>query len=276
MQKTYQSLFKFSLLLVLGLAYAFLYLPILHVGFASVSSNVSYPYPPDWNFAAYGRLLLSSVYGSAFVNSAIIGLTSATVSTLLALLAALAILKGNRRFLPWILPVFLAPIFVPEILLGIASMVFNSLVLKLQGNLISAILANAVHCFSYALIIIFTQFFSYDWRLNEAAMVFGATPRRTFLEVTLPLVWPGLLAAFIVSFILAFNNLEVSFYLLGATPTLPSVAWGSLRFGLRSELFALATLVNIVIFVVLAVMYALMRTGTMKFGYREETDSIRG
>ena len=51
---------------------------------------------------------------------------------------------------------------------------------------------------------------------------------------------PGLANAFLISFILAFNNLEISFYNLGAIPTLPSVAWGSLRFGLGPELFALA------------------------------------
>jgi len=71
-----------------------------------------------------------------------------------------------------------------------------------------------------------------------------------------------------ISFILAFNNLEISFYNLGAIPTLPSVAWGSLRFGLGPELFALAALTNGLVFVLFAVMYVLMRTGIVKFGYR--------
>ncbi len=77
-----------------------------------------------------------------------------------------------------------------------------------------------------------------------------------------------LLGAFLISFILAFNNLEISFYNLGAIPTLPSVAWGSLRFGLGPELFALAALTNGFVFLIFAVMYVLMRTGLVKFGYR--------
>ena len=93
-------------------------------------------------------------------------------------------------------------------------------------------------------------------------------PVRCFWEVTLPTIWPSLLGAFLISFILAFNNLEISFYNLGAIPTLPSVAWGSLRFGLGPELFALAALANVFVFAVFAVMYGLMRTGLVKFGYR--------
>ncbi|MEZ5833859.1 MAG: putrescine ABC transporter permease PotI, partial [Dongiaceae bacterium] len=97
---------------------------------------------------------------------------------------------------------------------------------------------------------------------------FGARPWRCFVEITLPTIWPSLLGAYLISFILAFNNLEISFYNLGAIPTLPSVAWGSLRFGLGPELFALAALVNFFVFAVFAVMYGLMRTGLVKFGYR--------
>ena len=67
---------------------------------------------------------------------------------------------------------------------------------------------------------------------------------------------------------LAFNNLEITFYNLGAIPTLPSVAWGSLRFGLGPELFALAALVNAFVFAIFAAMYGLMKTGLVKFGYR--------
>jgi ABC-type spermidine/putrescine transport system permease subunit II len=77
-----------------------------------------------------------------------------------------------------------------------------------------------------------------------------------------------MLGAFVISFLLAFNNLEISFYNLGAIPTLPSLAWGSLRYGLKPELFALASLVNGVVFVAFAILYILMRYGIVRFGYR--------
>lgn len=63
----------------------------------------------------------------------------------------------------------------------------------------------------------------------------------------------------LISFILAFNNLEISFYNLGAIPT---------RFGLGPELFALAALVNFIVFAIFGVMHMLMRYRIVRFGYR--------
>ena len=101
-------------------------------------------------------------------------------------------------------------------------------------------------------------------------MVFGARPLRTFLEVTLPNIWPAVLGAFLVSFILGFNNFEISFYNLGAVPTLPTVAWGTLRHGIEPELYALATLVNLAVFALLFVLYVLLRTGLLRLGVPQE------
>ena len=155
-----------------------------------------------------------------------------------------------------------------ELLIGISSLAFNARVLGLPRQHLSAIAANAVEGTAFAFLIVLAQLVRYDWQMDDAAMVFGASPWRCFWEVTLPTIWPRLLGAFLISFILAFNNLEISFYNLGAIPTLPSVAWGSLRFGLGPELFALAALTNALVFVVFVVMYGLMRTGLVKFGYR--------
>jgi ABC-type spermidine/putrescine transport system permease subunit II len=167
-----------------------------------------------------------------------------------------------------VLLAFIAPLFVADLLIGISILAFNARVLGLPGNLLSAMAANAVQGTSFSFLIILAQLVRYNWDMDDAAMVFGAKPWRCFIEITLPTIWPSLLGAYLISFILAFNNLEISFYNLGAIPTLPSVAWGSLRFGLGPELFALASLVNGFVFVIFAVMYLLMRSGVVKFGYR--------
>lgn len=259
---------KGLLLLVLVLSYAFLYLPLLHIALGSVSRNFTFPYPPVWSLGAVERLFGNSLYGQALGNSLMLGAGTAVTATLLAIMAAFGIIRCSGRHAAKYLILFTAPLFVAEVTLGIASLIFNALFLELRGNLVSAILANAVHCFSYAFLIVVTQLYRYDWRLDEAATVFGATPARTFFEVTLPLVWPGLLSALIVAFIMAFNNLEISFYLLGATPTLPSMAWGALRHGVKPELYALATGVNLIVLLALGIMLVLMRTGLVRFGYR--------
>ena len=253
---------------MLVLLYVFLYAPILYVIYTSFAADIVWPFPPDFTLQAYEDVLDSSLYGDALWNSVLIGLGSGVVSTVLAAAGAIGILRYPSRHRRATLLVFLAPLFVAELLIGISTLAFNARVLGLPGNLPSAIAANAVEGTAFAFLIILAQLVRYDWRMDDVASVFGAGPVRTFLEVTLPTIWPSLLGAFLISFILAFNNLEISFYNLGAIPTLPSVAWGSLRFGLSPELFALASVTNALVFVVFVVFYVLMRTGLVKFGYR--------
>ncbi|WP_216671332.1 ABC transporter permease [Mangrovicoccus sp. HB161399] len=265
-----------ALCLVTAMVYVFLYLPIIHIGLGSASRNTNFPYPPHWAFKAYADLFANALYRTALGNSILLGLGSAVLTVTMSTMAMIGVLRFAGRHARIFILLFVAPLFVAEVLVGISSLVLSGLFLGLPGNLFSAMLANSVHCFAYALLIMATQLYRYDWRLDEAAMVFGATPAQTFWLVTLPLIWPGLLGAFLISFILSFNNLEISFYLLGATPTLPSVAWGALRYGVKPELFALATLVNLTVLAGLAGMYVAMARGWAKFGHRPERGAAVG
>jgi ABC-type spermidine/putrescine transport system permease subunit II len=254
--------------LLLILLYVFLYAPIFYVIYTSFAADIVWPFPPSFTLQAYVDLFDSSLYGGAMQNSLIIGFGSAALSTVLATAAGIGLLRHRSRRRAAAMLVLLAPLFVADLLIGISTLAFNARVLGLSGNIYSAIAGNAIQGTSFGLLIILSQLVRYDWQMDEAAMVFGAGPLRCFWEITLPTIWPCLLGAFLISFILAFNNLEISFYNLGAIPTLPSVAWGSLRFGLGPELFALAALTNGLVFTVFAVMYGLMRTGIVRFGYR--------
>jgi ABC-type spermidine/putrescine transport system permease subunit II len=247
--------------ILLCVTYAFLYVPIVHVAMASVSSNTMWPYPPRWTTAAYTALIHNRVYLEALINSVIVGFATAALSTGLATVAIFGMMRYPGRHRGKLLLLYLAPLFVADIVLGISTMVFTNLFMGIGGNLAMAILANAVRCFTYAFLIIAVQLYRYDWRLNDAAMVFGATPMRAFREVTLPLASPALFSAALSTFILSFNNLEISFYLLGATPTLPAVAWGTLRYGIRPELFAMTTLINIAVIFGFAVILISLRVG---------------
>lgn len=248
--------------------YLFLYAPIFYVIYTSFAEDIVWPFPPSFSLTGYHDLFASSLYGEALANSLKLAAGSAALSTVLAAAGAIGVLRYRSRRRGLVLFLFIAPLFVADLLIGISILAFNARVLGLPGNLFSAMAANAVQGTSFGFLIILAQLVRYNWDMDDAAMVFGARPWRCFVEVTLPTIWPSLLGAYLISFILAFNNLEISFYNLGAIPTLPSVAWGSLRFGLGPELFALAALVNFFVFAMFAVMYGLMRTGLVKFGYR--------
>jgi len=269
MRRTGETLAIVGGALLLASLYVFLYAPILYVVWTSLQKDLNWPFPPQWTLKHYADLFADRTYRIGLVNSVILGLGSAVISTVLATLGAIAVLRYRSRWRVAAVVVFLCPLFVADLLVGISSLLFNRTILGLPGNMGSAMIGNAVHCTSFAFLIVLAQLVRYDWRLDDAAMVFGARPWRCFLEVTLPLIWPAMLGAFVVSFILAFNNLEISFYTLGAIPTLPTIAWGSLRFGLGGELYALAALVNATVLLAFVVMYLLMRWRIVSFGHRD-------
>ncbi|HEY7689672.1 MAG TPA: hypothetical protein VH835_13315 [Dongiaceae bacterium] len=253
---------------LLVVLYVFLYAPVFYVIYASFAEDIVWPFPPAFSAVSYEDLYATSLYGVALWNSLVLAVGSAILSTALATGGAIGILRYRARGRGLALLLFLAPLFVADLLIGISTLAFNARVLELPGNIYSAIAANAIPGTSFAFLIILSQLVRYDWAMDDAAMVFGAGPVRCFLEITLPIIWPCVFGAFLISFILAFNNLEISFYNLGAIPTLPAVAWGSLRNGLGPELFALAAIVNFVVFAIFAVMYVLMRYRIVQFGYR--------
>ena len=253
---------------LLCLLYIFLYAPVGYIIYASFSENTVWPFPLDFTTEAYAKLTISSDYHQALWNSVTLGLGSAAIATAFATMGTIALLKYPSRRRGLVSLIYVSPLFIADLLVGMSSLIFNKFALGLPGNLISAILANAAHGTAFGFLIVLAQLVRYDWRLDDVAMVFGATPARCFREVTFPNIWPAMLGSFLITFLLAFNELEISFYNLGAIPTLPTLAWGSLRYGLKPELLALASLVNGLVFLIFVAMYVLMRTGVVRFGYR--------
>lgn len=255
-------------LMVVGL-YVFLYAPIAYIIYVAFQQDSVWPFPPSFTLEHFESLIELDIYHAGLVNSLIIGTGTGVLATLLATAAVIGVLRYRVPGRAIAAVFFLSPLFIAHVLIGIATLMFNRSILGLPGNIGAAILGNATYATAFAFLVVLAQLARYDWRLDEAAMVFGATPIRTFFHVTLPLIWPAMLGAFIISFLLAFNNLEISFYNLGATPTLPTLAWGKLRHGISEELYALAALLNFTVFALLGVFYLLLRSGLLKIEFRD-------
>ncbi len=251
---------------MLGLLYLFLYFPIFYITYLSLVDNSVWPFPPVFTVEWYERLGIMSDFHVGLFNSLLIGTGSGAIAALFATMAAIGVLKYRMPARTTLIGLYLAPLFVAQVLIGISTLMFNRNVLGIPGHIGSAIVANATFGLSFAFLVLMAQLVRYDWRLDEVAMVFGARPLRCFVAVTLPHVWPAVLGAFVVSFLLAFNNFEISFYNLGAIPTLPTIAWGTLRHGIEPELYALASIVNALVFAGLVALYLLIRTGLVRLG----------
>ncbi len=252
--------------LLLLFLYFFLYFPVFYIGYLSFVENSVWPFPPIFTWDWYARLGIMSDFHVGLSNSVLIGLGTALLSVLFATAASIGLLRYPMRRRGLMVGIYLAPLFVAQVLIGISTLMFNRNVLGIPGNIESAVVANTTYSLSFAFLVILAQLVRYDWRFDEVAQVFGATPLRCFREVTFPNVWPAVLGAFIVSFILGFNNFEITFYNVAAIPTLPTIAWGTLRHGIEPELYSLATVVNVFVFTLLFIIYALIRIGALRLG----------
>ena len=255
---------------MLVLLYVFLWFPIVYIIYLSVARNSVWPFPPEFTLDWYRRLWIMSDFHVGLVNSVLIAAGTGAIAMVLSMMAAWGLMKYRFRFKGFYISIYLLPMFIAHILIGVSTLMFNRNVLHIQANIYSAIVANATYGISFGLLIILAQLIRYNWQLDEVASVFGAKPWRSFVEVTLPTIWPALFGAFLVSFILSFNNFDVSFYNLGATPTLPTVTWGTLRHGIEPELYALSSLIIAFVLLVLAVLYFLIRFGWVRIGIPEK------
>jgi spermidine/putrescine transport system permease protein len=204
-----------------ALALAFLYLPLVAVGFASVSRGryLTFPirrYTTEW----YGEALASgTVRDLAWVS-----LKVASIVTVLAVVigfcGALAFARYRWRFRGAFQKVALLPVFFPQAVLGLALLLwFNALGITPSWR--TAVVAHLVWIAPIATLIIAIRAYAFDPALEEAARDMGASTWGTLREVTIPLLAPGMVSAGLFAFLLSWGNFPLSLFTMGADATLP-------------------------------------------------------
>ncbi|WP_108263663.1 ABC transporter permease [Mangrovicoccus ximenensis] len=211
-----------ALLLAYGIAIlAFLYLPLVSVGLASVSKAryLSFPirrYNTDW----YGEALASdTVRDLLWISLKVAGIVTAS-SMVIGFLGALAFARYSWRFRKPFQKLILLPIFFPQTVLGLALLMwFNALGIVPSWK--TAIVAHLVWIAPIATLIVSIRAFSFDPALEEAARDMGATQWQVLREVTIPLLMPGVVSAGLFAFLLSWGNFPLSLFTTGADSTLP-------------------------------------------------------
>ena len=219
--------------------YAFLYVPLLIVvvySFNNSRLNAEWVgFTLDW----YDKLFHNDEMLSAAGNSLAIALTASLVSTVLGTMAGVAMYRYKLRLLP---PLVLAPIAIPEILMGVALLIFFVL-LNFTLGLASVALAHIAFCIGFVAIVVRTRLAGMDESLTEAARDCGATPWNAFRYVTLPLIMPGVIAGALMAFTLSIDDFVITFFTAGAgTVTLPLQIYSMIKIAVTPEVNAVSTL----------------------------------
>ena len=200
---------------------AILYLPLVSVGFASVSKAryLSFPikrYATGW----YGKALESSTVADLIATSLKVALIVTAVSMVVGFFGALAFARYHWRFRGLFQKLILLPIFFPQAVLGLALLMwFNSIGVIPTWK--TAVVAHLVWIAPIATLIIAIRAYSFDPALEEAARDMGASTWTILREITLPLLLPGVVSAGLFAFLLSWGNFPLSLFTTGADSTLP-------------------------------------------------------
>ncbi len=194
--------------------------------------------------------LSASPLVSALLLSLRIALIASAVATVLGTFMAIAIVRYRFRGSGSINFLNVLPLTTPEIVLG-ASL----LTLFLEPHLATGnhqfqlgfstiLIAHIMFCISYVALTVKARIRGFDWTLEDAAMDLGATPTRTFLRVTLPLITPGIFAAFMLSFALSIDDFIITYFVSGpSTQTFPVRIFGQSRVGTPPQINVLASMI---------------------------------
>jgi spermidine/putrescine transport system permease protein len=219
--------------------YAFLYVPLLIVIVYSFNDSRLNAEWVGFTFGWYDKLFHNQDMLLAAGNSLLIGLTASAVSTILGTMAGLAMYRYRNRLLSVLV---LAPIAIPEILMGVSLLIFFVL-LNLTLGLVSVALAHIAFCIGFVAIVVRSRLAGMDESLTEAARDCGASPLNAFRYVTLPLIMPGVIAGALMAFTLSIDDFVITFFTAGAgTVTLPLQIYSMIKIAVTPEVNAVSTL----------------------------------
>jgi spermidine/putrescine transport system permease protein len=183
-------------------------------------------------------------------NSLIVAIVATLASTVLGTLIGLALTRyefhgrGPLNLLIYI------PMATPEVIMG-ASLLSLWASAGVQRGLLTIVLAHVMFNISYVVVTVRARIAGFNRSLEEAAMDLGADEWTTFRKVTLPLIFPGIMAAALLAFALSIDDYVITSFVSGQTRTFPLWVFGASRFGVPPEVNVLGTLNFVVAFVLI-------------------------
>ena len=232
-------------------AFTLVVVPILMVVVAAFSPSDFFQFPPPgfsvrWFVEFFGLENMRN----AFLLSVELALASATIATILGTFAALFLARRGGAIGAFLQSLFLAPLVFPTIILGVALLLlYKTIGMPVLPGLL---LAHCVVGMPYGFRTVLASAQALDPALEEAGQSLGAGPLRTLALVTLPLVWPGVLAGWLFAFIVSFGELNTALFLTGpGVTTLPIEIFSYLQFQGSQLVIAAASTVQIALIVIL-------------------------
>jgi spermidine/putrescine transport system permease protein len=237
------SRFPRWLLGIVAAVYLFLHIPILVlVAFSFNNSKFSVAWS-GFTLSWYQRLLERPDILRGLKASLVVGSISTMIAAVLGTLMALALSRHRFRGRTWMEGFLYVPIVTPEIVVGISLLILFAL-FKLPLGLATITIAHVAFNLSFVVIVVLARLQGMDRSLEEAAMRLGADEVSTFWKVTVPQLWPGIVAAALLAFTMSFDDYVITSFVSGpGSSTLPIVVYGMVRKNIEPSINAISTII---------------------------------
>ena len=227
------------------LTITFLYLPLAILILYSFNASRMMSWE-GFSLKWYNELFFNSArLWQSFANSAIIALSSATVSTIIGTLGAIGLYRYRFRFKKTIKTVAFIPMLIPEIIIGVSLLIFFAGI-NLPLSLFTIFLAHTTFNIPFVLMIVMARLETFDFSIIEAAYDLGASEFQVLSKVILPSAMTGIISGFLIAVALSLEDFVITFFVSGpGASTLPQHVFSMIRFGVSPVINALSVVVII-------------------------------
>jgi putrescine transport system permease protein len=265
----------------LAAVFVFLYLPLLFMVVFSFNSTRQDAHFTGFSLRWYEALTRDTKIVEGFWLSLQVATVTGVLSAVLGTFAAFVLVRYRRFAGRTVFSGMVnAPLVMPEVVIGL------SLLLLMVGaqnafgwpqrGVLTIILGHTLLGMAYGMVVVQSRLLEMDRRIEEAAMDLGARPHQVFFLITLPHIFQAILAAFLLSFTLSFDDVVISEFLSGpGVNTLPQVIFGYARRGINPTIYAAATLLIATVTAVI-VAYSVWVARQTRRREREMAAALRG
>ena len=260
--------------------YLFLYTPLIFLILFSFNSTRQDGIFTGFSTRWYTALLNDSRLVSGFFLSLRVAVITGTLSTILGTFAAFVLVRYQRfRGRSLFSGLVSAPLVMPEVIIGLSLLLLMVSVQHAIGwpdrGVTTIVIGHTLLGMAYATVVISARLREMDRTIEEAAMDLGCRPGQVFFLVTLPNILPSLIAAWMLTFTLSFDDVVISEFLSGpGVTTLPQVIFGYARRGVNPSIYAAATILILTVSVGI-IAYSLMTIRTQSRREREMKAAVR-
>ena len=233
---------------------AFLYIPMVLLIIYSFNYSKLVPVWGGWSIRWYKVLFQSEDVWEAVALSLKVATVNACFATLLGTLAGLALVRfGSFKGRTLFSGMITAPLVMPEVITGLSLLLLFITLKELTGwpdkrGFTTITIAHITFSMAYVAVIIQSRLAGMSQDLEEAAQDLGAKPFRVMIDITMPLIAPGMLAGWLLAFTLSLDDLIIASFVSGpGATTMPMLIYSRVRLGLRPDINALATIIIVVV-----------------------------